>query len=181
MFLPTQWLPSTHSTRPWIHRRSWQTGSPRTVTLVASLGSGLLVLIQEWQQCEVTLKLTWLWHKLSSSDMLIFFRKVPGMELNGTLGYNMNLLTELSELLVESCPTYFQCVDATCRPFSVVLISYLATEMRAAIISEELKSLIISHQILRDCKLWFDFHSSRTCSCLCRLFCLSDKHLTAET
>lgn len=113
--------------------------------------------------------------------MLIFFRKVPGMELNGTLGYNMNLLTELSELLVESCPTYFQCVDATCRPFSVVLISYLATEMRAAIISEELKSLIISHQILRDCKLWFDFHSSRTCSCLCRLFCLSDKHLTAET
>ncbi|KAF8698693.1 hypothetical protein HU200_034943 [Digitaria exilis] len=38
-------------------------------------------------------------------------RKVPGMGLNGTLGYNMNLLTELSELLVDSSPTYsvFQC------------------------------------------------------------------------
>ena len=41
--------------------------------------------------------------------MLIFFRKVPDMGLNGTLGYNMNLLTELSELLVESSPAYALC------------------------------------------------------------------------
>ena len=41
--------------------------------------------------------------------MLIFFRKVPDMGLNGTLGYNMNLLTELSELLVESSPAYSLC------------------------------------------------------------------------
>jgi len=70
MFLPTQWLPSTHSTQPWTRRRSWQTGYHRTATHVDSLGSGLLVPVPEWQQCEVTLrsrldsdiKFRFIWH-----------------------------------------------------------------------------------------------------------------------
>ncbi|CAN6312445.1 unnamed protein product [Urochloa humidicola] len=42
------------------------------------------------------------WLGVTCSDSRVITIKVPGMGLNGTLGYNMNLLTELSELDVSN-------------------------------------------------------------------------------
>jgi len=98
------------STQPWIRHPSWRTGCPKMGIPVDSRGLGSPAPVPEWQQCELaeTFRRAAFLHQSNlsiSSDFSfswILGRKLSGMQLNGTLGYNMNQLTALVQLLVRS-------------------------------------------------------------------------------
>lgn len=84
-------------------------------------------------------------------------RKLPGMGLGGTLGYNMNILTALTELLVKiSWRFNMVYISIIIHLFTAAISnSFLfdASVTWATIILEEMIFLITFPQILRDCKL----------------------------
>jgi hypothetical protein len=87
-------------------------------------------------------------------------RKLPGMGLRGTLGYNMNILTALVELLVKKkiMPLHGINICFYRRCFDRFFTS-APTVIWATIISEVVTSLIICLPILRYCKFWTYDHT----------------------
>jgi hypothetical protein len=93
-----------------------------------SRGMESLARVPEWQQCEIKfLDMVFFLSPTYPSYLMIFIlpildRNLSGMSLNGTLGYNMNLLTALVQLLVRSLSSKHQCSDGYMINFSKVLI-----------------------------------------------------------